>query len=100
MLKLPTCPHCNTIYRYGDVKKEMNKKQCVCYNCGKKFKPSKKKIYILFLIIILITAIFDVFSLYMIEGLSFIGLLVINIAAVTAGYLLMPYAVRFTTKIK
>lgn len=95
MFKLPVCPHCKTIYRYKDVKKEAVKKEFKCYNCGKKFRVSKKKILILFLIIALITAIFDVLALYMIAGTSFIGLMILNIIAVTAGFLLIPYFIEF-----
>lgn len=95
MFKLPVCPHCKTIYRYKDVKKEAVKKECKCYNCGKKFRVSKKKILILFLIIALITGIFDVLALYMIAGTSFIGLMILNIIAVTAGFFLIPYFIEF-----
>lgn len=95
MFKLPVCPHCKTIFRYKDVKKEAVKKECTCYHCGKKFRVSKKKILILFLIIALITAIFDVLVLYMIAGTSFIGLMILNIIAVTAGFFLIPYFTEF-----
>lgn len=95
MFKLPVCPHCKTIFKYKDVKKEAVKKECTCYHCGKKFRVSKKKILILFLIIALITAIFDVLALYMIVGTSFIGLIILNIIAVTAGFFLIPYFTEF-----
>lgn len=95
MFKLPVCPHCKTIYRYKDVKKEAVKKEFKCYHCGKKFRVSKKKILILFLIIALITAIFDVLALCMIAGTSFIGLMILNIIAVTAGFFLIPYFIEF-----
>ncbi|MGN1432714.1 MAG: TIGR04104 family putative zinc finger protein [Ruminococcus sp.] len=95
MFKLPVCPHCKTIYRYKDVKKELNKKESTCYHCGKKFKTSKKKILILFLIIAFITAIFDVLALYMIAGTNLIGMIIMNIIAVTAGFFLIPYFVEF-----
>ena len=95
MFKLPVCPHCKTIFRYKDVKKEAVKKECTCYHCGKKFRVSKKKILILFLIIALITAIFDVLVLYMVAGTSFIGLMILNIIAVTAGFFLIPYFTEF-----
>lgn len=95
MFRLPVCPHCKTIYRYKDVKKKSVEKECNCYHCGKKFRVSKKKILILFLIIALITAIFDVFALYMIAGTNLAGLMITNIIAVTAGFLLVPYFVEF-----
>ena len=95
MFKLPVCPHCKTIYRYKDVKKESVKKECTCYHCGKKFRVSKKKILILFLIIALITAIFDFFELYVMTGTNFITLMITNIIALTIGVFLIPFFVRF-----
>ena len=72
MFKLPVCPH-----------------------CGKKFKVSRIKILILFLIIALITAIFDVFELYVIGNVTFLTLMITNIVTVFVGVLLMPFFVRF-----
>lgn len=95
MFKLPVCPHCLTIYRYGDVRKLIFKNKETCYHCHKQFKVSKIKILILFLIIALITAIFDILALCMIAGTSFIGLMILNIIAVTAGFFLIPYFVEF-----
>lgn len=95
MFKLPVCPHCHTIYRYGDVKKQLSKKESQCYHCGKKFRASKKKILILFLIIALFTAIFDVLELFVMAGTSFLGLMITNIIALTAGFLLIPFFTVF-----
>ena len=95
MFKLPECPYCHTIYRYGDVRKTVYKSEEKCYHCKKSFKVSKIKILILFLIIALITAIFDILALCMIAGTSFIGLMILNIIAVTAGFFLIPYFVEF-----
>lgn len=95
MFKLPVCPHCGTIFRYGDVNKLLYKKNVECYHCGKKFKVSRIKILILFLIIALITAIFDVFELYVIGNVTFLTLMITNIVIVFVGVLLMPFFVRF-----
>ena len=95
MMKLPVCPHCNTIYRYGDVKNLIYKKGTTCYHCKKKFKVRKNKILILFLIIALITAIFNLFQLYMVEDLSFIALMITNILFVTAGLFMIPFFISF-----
>lgn len=95
MMKLPVCPHCNTIYRYGDVKNLIYKKGETCYHCKKNFKVRKIKILILFLIIALITAIFDFFELYVMTGTSFLTLMITNIIALTIGVLLIPFFVRF-----
>ena len=98
MLKLPDCPYCHTIYRYGDVRKTINKNEEKCYHCKKNFKISKIKILILFLIIALITAILNIFQLYMIEGLTFIGLIVTNVITLTIGIFLIPYFIKYKEK--
>lgn len=95
MLRLPTCPHCNTVYRYKDVNKAMQKRDCTCYNCGKKFEVSKKKFLILFLEIALICAIFDVLALYMTERISFVLLVVLNAVFIAVGLLFRAFFVKF-----
>lgn len=95
MFRLPVCPHCKTIFRYADVKKTMLNRKQVCYHCNKQFKISKIKILILFLIIALFCAIINVFQLYMIENLSFIGLIVTNIIIVTIGVFLIPFFISY-----
>ena len=57
MLKLPVCPHCHTIYRYGDVKKTLYEKNHKCYHCNKIFIISKIRILFLFIIIALIVSL-------------------------------------------
>lgn len=95
MFKLPVCPHCKTIYRYGDVRKLIFRRKEKCYHCNNEFKVSKIKILILFLIVALITAIFNLFQLYMIEDLSFMALMITNILFVTAGLFMIPFFISF-----
>lgn len=95
MFKLPVCPYCGTIYRYGDVRKAAGKKYCVCYHCNKKFGVEKSKIPVLFLIIALFCAIFGVLELYMVPGISFVAAVVTNIAIILIGLLTVPYFIRF-----
>ncbi len=95
MLKLPVCPHCNTIYRYSDISKIMNKKSAVCYHCKKRFEIKRKNFLILFLIIALFCAIFDVFELYMVAQTNFIVLVVTNVVFIVTGLLLRPFFTKF-----
>lgn len=98
MFKLPICPYCHTIYRYSDVRKSLGKKEVECYHCNKKFNVSKMKTLILFLIVALITAILNIFQLYMIEGLTFVGLMITNVITVTIGIFLIPYFINYKKK--
>lgn len=94
MPKLPVCPHCNTIYRYRDVSRIMNKKSEVCYNCKKSFEIKRKKFFILFLIIALFCAIFDVFELYM-AAQNLVLLVVTNILFICIGLIFRPFYIKF-----
>lgn len=94
MKKLPVCPHCNTIYRYSDIRKIMNKKTVVCYHCKMSFKVERKNFLILFLIIALFCAIFDVFELYMVAQTNFIFLVVTNVVFIYLGLVFRPYFVK------
>lgn len=42
MFKLPVCPHCGTIYRYKDVKKELEKKKAAVITAVKNLKYQRK----------------------------------------------------------
>lgn len=95
MFKLPQCPHCNTIFRYGDVRRIMSKKKIKCYHCDGDIFINKKKFLILFLEIALICAIFNVLELYMVGTISFIALCVTNVLFLTVGIFLMPFFVKF-----
>ncbi len=92
MPKLPVCPHCHTIYRYGDVSKLIFEKEHKCYHCEKKFRISRRNIFILFLVIILITSIFNVLELYMTA--DFIVLIITNIIMLSLGIILVPYFLK------
>lgn len=95
MPKLPVCPHCNTIYRYRDVRRIMNEKSEVCYHCKKSFEIKRKKLWILILIIALICAIFDVFELYMVAQTNFITLVVTNVPFICIGLIFRPFYIKF-----
>lgn len=97
MPKLPVCPHCHTIYRYGDVRKLVFKKEHTCYHCDKKFSVSRKNIFILFLIIALITAIFNLLELYVMTA-DFTALMITNVITLSVGVILIPFFVRFIVR--
>lgn len=95
MLKLPTCPYCNTIYRYGEVSKTKTEKTHICYNCKKEFKVSKKGIIVLLLLVIVIATIINVFQLYITPSLNILLLLATNVILVLTGILLIPFFIEY-----
>lgn len=98
MLKLPVCPHCNTIYRYKEVSNLINKKSAVCYHCKKSFEIKRKNFLILFLIIALFCAIFDIFELYMVAQTNFVVLVVTNVVFIFVSLLFRPFVLKFKKK--
>ncbi len=95
MFKLPVCPYCSTIYRYNDVKKTISEKKHTCYHCKKDFIVSKKQIFILLLIIILLASVLNIFELYVMPSLNIALLIGTNIIVVLIGILFIPFFIKF-----
>lgn len=95
MFKLPTCPHCNTIYRYGDVKTTISEKSHKCYNCKKSFKVSKKGILVLLLLLIMFGITVNLAQLNIFTNINFIALTVTNIVIVIAFLIFIPFFISF-----
>lgn len=91
---LPVCPYCNTIYRYGDVRRMIFKKSEICYHCEKSFKISKKKLLILILELLIIYAAADLLIINFI-GVTLLVLFIINIVLVIIGIIMIPYYIQF-----
>ena len=94
---LPVCPHCNTVYRYSDVKKIRFKKSEKCYHCKKNFKISKKKLIIMIIELLIIYAALGLFLIGVV-GIKPLVLFIINVFLVAAGILLIPYYIMFVKK--
>ena len=60
MFRLPTCPHCRTVYHYGEVRRAVFRKQEDCYHCKKSFLVSRKGIWLLLLILLAVCTIADI----------------------------------------
>lgn len=95
MFRLPVCPHCHTVYRYGDVKKVSKKKIEKCYHCKKDFKVSKSGILILLLIVIAIGIEVNIFQINVFNNINFAVMFVTNIVLVIMAVLFLPFFVSF-----
>ena len=94
---LPVCPHCGTIYRYGDVRKLIFKSENECYHCKKRFKISKKKLIVM-LIEYMIVLIAVNLLLISFAGVNLITLFVINVVLTVLAVMLIPYYILFVEK--
>ena len=94
---LPVCPHCKTIYRYGDVRKLIFKKEQECYHCKKRFKISKKKLIVMsieyLIVLIAVNLLLIGFA-----GVNLITLFIINVVLTALALTLVPYYILFVEK--
>ena len=84
------CPHCKTIYRYGDLNGLKFKKQTECYRCRKPIQVKKTGVWWLLLEMLIIYALLNVILLGFVQGLSFLALFIINIIPAAAAAVLLP----------
>ena len=80
MLKLPLCPYCEAIYRYGEVKA---------------FKNKEKGRIILIIVAAIILIALNILLFNIIKGLTVFGCFVITVAAVSLTVILFPFTTRF-----
>ena len=96
MFRLPVCPHCRTVYHYGDVRKNRRKKVIQCYHCKKNFVQSRKGFAVLFAIVLAVAVFINTAILSRSDDI--IGLIVpISIVSVIAVVLAMIFAPYFIT---
>ncbi|HHZ06831.1 MAG TPA: hypothetical protein GX401_08630 [Clostridiales bacterium] len=96
MLKLPVCPHCHAVYRYGEVKKLAKYKKIQCRHCNKIFYVSSvkgKAIYIGIICALLI--MINIFMFNVISNITVYHCLIVNVVIISLSLLWMPFTVKF-----
>ena len=89
------CPYCRTVYRYGDVKKAVWKKEQTCYHCKKTFKVVRRGFLFLATELILVYAMINAVAIGVMGTVSFFALFVMNMVPVVAAILLLPLYIDF-----
>ena len=97
MFRLPVCPHCNTVYRYKEVKENNRKKVIKCYHCKKEFRNSRKGLVVLALMVCLIAAVINIILLNSSSenSLNIVPIAIISVTAVIIGMLLIPFFISY-----
>lgn len=95
-MKLPLCPYCKAIYRYGDVKRVTHNKSCECHNCKRKFSVSyiKGRIIIILITTVILIAL-NLLLFNFVNGVTVIACLIINALFISLAVILFPFTVRF-----
>ena len=96
MFQLPTCPYCNSIYRYNQVRKSKNEKEHKCYHCKKTFKVKMfPYVIVLWAILIIVTVLLNIAVLNIMSVFNIIPLLVISVIAVILGFCFIPFFMKY-----
>lgn len=96
MLKLPTCPYCNAIYRYGDVRKRTHQKNVKCYNCERQFRVFYiKGRLIVLLVAIVLMIIINLLIFNFLKGITILGCFVITAVFIGLAILIFPFTVKY-----
>ena len=95
-MKLPVCPHCHTVYRYGEVRRLLLHREAVCYHCQKRFQIKKTRCLLLLLIWVAVCVAVNILSLVLIGNITVIGMFITNVILAVLAILLTPFFIRFT----
>lgn len=95
MFKLPTCPYCNTVYRYGDTKKSLKEKNHKCYHCNKNFKISKNGMFALFIMMAVISFIINIIELKIFININFLVMAATNVVIILVFLFFVPYFIKY-----
>lgn len=95
MFKLPVCPHCHTIYRYGDAKKNLNRKIHTCYHCKKSFKTSFSGLWLLLLITVAVGIVLNIIEISVFSRINVTALMITNIVLILFFLLFVPFFTKY-----
>lgn len=95
MFKLPVCPHCHTVYRYGDVRQVMNKKQYECYNCKKTMIISKKGYWKIIVAALLLSSLSTFVIMSIFENATVIAPYIATVIWIIAAFFARPFFIKF-----
>ena len=97
MFRLPTCPHCKTVYGYGEVRSAVFKREKTCYHCKKYFSVSRAGVWILLLILVAVCTAADIIAFNVFPHTTVITVYIINSVFAVAAFFMLPFFIRFRT---
>ena len=106
MFKLPVCPHCGAVYRYGDTRKAVKSKINECYHCKKSFRVRiLPYALVMALPLTAICVAMNIVLLSRMKQLSLLPLFAVTIAFLLIIWALIPFFLKFkktddTNKVK
>ncbi len=96
MFKLPTCPHCKTVYHYRETKQALRQKQNTCYHCQKHFTASLfPGIIVIGLLILSLSVGINILMISRMNALNLILPMIITVLFLVLLYFLIPFFISF-----
>ena len=97
MFRLPVCPHCRTVYHYGDVRKSKREKVIQCYHCNKNFVQSRKGFIILFAIAAAVAVLINIMILSRNDDIigTIVPITIVSVIAVISAMIFAPYFITY-----
>lgn len=96
ILRLPICPYCHALTRYGDVKRTTHNKIIKCHNCKKNYQVSYLKGRIILILIVSIALIvINIFLLKQTAGITLPFLAIGDAIVILVAVFLFPFTVKY-----
>lgn len=98
MFRLPVCPYCHTVYRYGRVRKiERKEKTVTCYHCKKEFRVKRTGgTVVLGAIVFLLAVATNIMLLNGMTSFSPAPLIAFTVGYIILGFVLLPFFIDFS----
>lgn len=96
ILRLPVCPYCHAVTRYGDVRRTTHNKIIKCHHCGKNYRVSYLTGRIILISIVSAALIIiNIFLLKQTTGITIPFLAISDAIIVLAAVFVFPFTVRY-----
>lgn len=96
MFRLPVCPHCGTVYRYGDLLRVMRQKETACYHCRRSIAVRRMPGLLTEALVLIPLCIgFNILMLTRMQRLNLIVLFISTVIFILLYVLFMPFFIRF-----
>lgn len=96
IFKLPICPYCHAVTRYGDVKRTAHDKIRKCHHCSKNYRVSYLKGRIILLSIVCVALIIiNIFLLKQTTGVTIPFLAIGNAVIIFISVFFFPFTVKY-----
>lgn len=95
MFRLPVCPHCCTVYRYGDVRRVTYRREQVCYHCKKTMRVSRRGWWLLAAIAVVLSVLSNILVMNLVPNATYLTMYLVTVCWIVAAYFMRPFFTQF-----